>query len=122
MGYGTLSDILPKVSIDDVKDWRSLMPKLIAEMIGTMLLTLIGCGSCIDSTPVQYGLCFGITVATIAQSIGHISGCHINPAVTFGLVFGRKIELLTAFLYIVFQCIGGLLGAGLLKVEKILDF
>ena len=115
MAVGSLSDILPKVSIDEVKDWRKLLPKLFAEMIGTMLLTMIGCGSCIESTPVQYGLCFGITVATIAQSIGHISGCHINPAVTFGLVFGRKIELLSALLYIVFQCIGALLGAGLLK-------
>ena len=117
MAFGTIWDILPKVDVNEVKDWKKLLPALIAEMIGTMLLVLVGCGSCLPpSTPVQYGLCFGITVATIAQSIGHISGCHINPAVTFGLMFGRKIELITALLYIVFQCIGALIGAALLKV------
>ncbi len=69
---------------------------------------------------VRIAFAFGVTVATIAQSIGHISGCHINPAVTFGLVFGRKIGILKAFLYIVFQCVGALIGAGLLKVCKFL--
>lgn len=65
---------------------------------------------------VRIAFAFGVTVATIAQSIGHISGCHINPAVTFGLVFGRKIGIIKALFYIVFQCLGALIGAGLLKV------
>lgn len=80
----------------------------------------IGCGSCMGAEAdfVRIAFAFGVTVATIAQSIGHISGCHINPAVTFGLVFGRKIGILKAFLYVVFQCVGALIGAGLLKVWK----
>ena len=54
----------------------------------------------------------------MAQSIGHISGCHINPAVTCGLLFGRKIGLINAFLYIIAQCVGGILGGGLLFVSQ----
>jgi len=65
---------------------------LIAEMLGTMFLVLVGCGSCYknhdvtgdgkeDGDFVRIALAFGVTVATIAQSIGHVSGCHINPAV-----------------------------------------
>ena len=59
-------------------------------------------------------MCFGVTVATIAQSIGHVSGCHINPAVTFGLLFGQKIGLVKSILYILSQCIGAVIGAALL--------
>ena len=59
-------------------------------------------------------MAFGITVATIAQSIGHVSGCHINPAVTFGLLFGQKIGLVKSILYILSQCIGAVIGAALL--------
>ena len=62
-------------------------------------------------------MCFGVTVATMAQSIGHISGCHINPAVTAGLLVGRKIGLIKAILYIVSQCIGAVIGTGLLLVS-----
>ena len=65
---------------------------------------------------------FGVTVATMAQSIGHISGCHINPAVTCGLLFGRKIGLINAFLYIIAQCVGGILGGGLLFVSQDHEF
>ena len=72
---------------------------------------------------IRIALAFGVTVATMAQSIGHVSGCHINPAVTAGLLVGRKIGLLRALFYIVFQCLGGVLGAGLLLVlfNKISD-
>ena len=61
-------------------------------------------------------MAFGVTVATLAQSIGHVSGCHINPAVTAGLLVGRKIGFLRAIAYIVAQCFGGAIGAGLLLV------
>ena len=66
---------------------------------------------------VRIALCFGVTVATMAQSIGHISGCHINPAVTAGLLVGRKIGLIKAILYIVSQCVGAVIGTGLLSVS-----
>merc|ERR1719175_228541 len=63
---------------------------------------------------VRISLAFGLTVATMAQSIGHISGCHINPAVTAGLFAGGQIGLIRSILYIVVQCIGATVGAFLL--------
>ena len=92
-----------------------------AEVIGTLFLVLVGCGACLNhgNDFVRIALAFGITVATMAQSIGHISGCHINPAVTAGLLVGQKIGLVKALLYVVAQCLGAILGAGLLKVLNI---
>merc|ERR1712062_630722 len=121
---------MPYVGVEEAKNFPDILFKLVAEMIGTMFLVLVGCGSCFGANPdkdgddvgdtpdaayVRITLCFGVTVATIAQSIGHISGCHINPAVTLGLFFGGKIGLINSILYIVAQLIGGLIGAGLLK-------
>ena len=111
----------PYIGVEETKQMPQTVFKLIAELIGTMFLVLVGCGSCFnagsdDAAYVRIALCFGVTVATIAQSIGHISGCHINPAVTLGLFFGGKIGLINSLLYIVVQCIGGLIGAALLKV------
>ena len=112
----------PYLGLNETKDFKKTGPALMAEFLGTMFLVLVGCGSTltIESEKIQpsivsIALCFGVTVATIAQSIGHISGCHINPAVTFGLFFGGKIGLINSILYIVVQCLGGLVGAGLLK-------
>jgi glycerol uptake facilitator-like aquaporin len=92
----------------------------VAEFLGTMFLVLVGCGSCIggDVDFVRIALAFGVTVATMAQAVGHISGCHINPAVTAGLLFGRKIGIIKAILYIIIQCAGALVGAGLLLVRQ----
>ena len=70
---------------------------------------------------VRIALAFGVTVATMAQSIGHVSGCHINPAVTAGLLVGQKIGLVKALLYVVSQCLGAILGAGLLKVPCLMS-
>jgi len=113
-------DYLPKIGLEDFsgKALKNTLAACAAELIGTMFLNLVGCGSALNHGGdfVRIALCFGVTVATMAQSIGHISGCHINPAVTAGLLVGRKIGLIKALLYIVSQCIGAVIGTGLLKV------
>lgn len=103
-----------------------LIKSLVAELIGTALLVFIGCGSCMggDQTGdvdqqaqfVRIALTFGLTVATLAQTIGHVSGCHINPAITAGLMAVGKIGVLKGLAYMVTQCLGGLVGAFILKV------
>lgn len=122
---GSLASYLPYVGTEEVAGKENViktMKQCTAEIIGTLFLVLIGCGSCLGATPgapadfVRIALAFGVTVATIAQSIGHVSGCHINPAVTAGLLFGRKIGLIKSIFYIVAQCLGALLGAGLLLI------
>jgi aquaporin-4 len=65
---------------------------------------------------VQISLAFGLSVATIVWAIAHISGGHINPAVTFGFLVTRKISVLRALLYVACQCLGALIGAGILKL------
>jgi len=98
------------------------MKKLVAEFIGTLWLVLGGCGSAVLAAAfpelgigfVGVALAFGLTVVTMAYAIGHISGCHLNPAVSIGLwVSGRfdKKELLP---YILAQVLGGIAGAGIL--------
>ena len=104
---------------NELSNLPKLAKSLIAEMMGVMFLVLIGCGSCGHAAHDDYvriALAFGVTVATLAQSIGHVSGCHINPAITAGLITGAKIGFIKGLLYIVFQCIGGLIGGALLMV------
>ncbi|OAF65815.1 hypothetical protein A3Q56_06471 [Intoshia linei] len=85
--------------------------------IGTLLLVIIGCGSAITwssinpPTITQISLTFGFSVAVIAWSIAHISGGHINPAVTFGLFCARRISIIRLVVYIVSQCLGAVIGA-----------
>jgi aquaporin Z len=95
-----------------------------AEVIGTFWLVFGGCGSAVLAAAfpdVGIGLlgvsaAFGLTVLTMAYSIGHISGCHLNPAVTLGLVVGGRFEAKDLLPYWVAQVIGGILGAGTLYV------
>lgn len=94
------------------------MKKYLAEMIGTMVLVLIGCGSAVISGG-QVGFlgiafAFGLAVLAMAYTIGGISGCHINPAVTVGVLVAGKISAKDAGMYIVFQIIGAIIGAGVL--------
>ena len=107
-------------SIDDVKNplfWRSVA----AELLGTLFLVLVGAGSCIpwekeyQPTIVQIALCFGLIVATMVWCIGHVSGGHINPAITVAMLITRKVSVAKAVLYIIAQIIGAMLGAGFLK-------
>ena len=68
-----------------------------------------------QSRVVRISLCFGLTVATLAQTIGHVSGCHVNPAVTLGLVVGRKMGMMKGLLYAASQCLGAITGAAILS-------
>lgn len=98
------------------------MKKLIAEFIGTFWLVLGGCGSAVLAAGfpelgigfVGVSIAFGLTVLTMAYAIGHISGCHLNPAVTVGLWVGGRFEAKDVLPYIVSQVLGGIAGAGVL--------
>ncbi len=98
------------------------MKKLIAEFIGTFWLVLGGCGSAVLAAGfpelgigfVGVSIAFGLTVLTMAYAIGHISGCHLNPAVTIGLWVGGRFEAKDVLPYIVSQVLGGIAGAGIL--------
>lgn len=100
------------------------MKKLIAEGIGTSWLVLGGCGSAVlaASFPdlgigfVGVAFAFGLTVVTMAYAIGHISGCHLNPAVTLGLWIGGRFSGKEVLPYIIAQVIGGIVGAAILYV------
>ncbi len=89
-----------------------------AELIGTMVLVLMGCGSAVIAGYnigfLGISFAFGIAVLAMVYAIGGISGCHINPAITISMLVVRKISVKDAALYIVFQCIGAIIGAGIL--------
>ncbi|XP_053323221.1 aquaporin-4 isoform X2 [Spea bombifrons] len=93
------------------------------EFLATLILVLLSCGSTINwSTKenpqpedlVLIALCFGLSIATLVQCFGHISGAHINPAVTVAMLCMRKISLSKSAFYIVAQCLGAIAGAGIL--------
>jgi aquaporin Z len=100
------------------------MKKYLAEFIGTFWLVLGGCGSAVLAAAfpdVGIGLlgvafAFGLTVLTMAYAIGHISGCHLNPAVSIGLWAGGRFEAKELLPYIVSQVIGAVVAGGVLYV------
>jgi aquaporin Z len=92
--------------------------KYIAELFGTFSLVFFGCGSAaIASTSIGnlgISLTFGLTILTMVYLIGHISGCHINPAVSISMLIAKKINVKDAAIYIISQCIGAILASLLL--------
>lgn len=102
----------------------SLKNKLMAEFFGTFWLVLGGCGSAVLAAGypelgigfVGVSLAFGLTVLTMAYAIGHISGCHLNPAVSIGLLVGGRFSAKELAPYIVAQLLGAVVGAFVLSV------
>jgi aquaporin Z len=96
--------------------------RLAAEFVGTFWLVLGGCGSAVLAAAfpnvgiglLGVALAFGLTVLTMAYAIGHLSGCHLNPAVTVGLWTGKRFPTSDVIPYIVAQVIGAIVGAGVL--------
>ena len=101
------------------------MKKYLAEMVGTMVLVLMGCGVAVslgcdpvNNIPAVVGtsLAFGLAVVAMAYTIGGISGCHINPAITLGCILSGRMNVKEGCMYMVFQVIGAFIGSALLAL------
>ena len=97
------------------------MKKYLAELVGTFVLTLLGCGTAVSlncgsdtASVVGTAIAFGLSVVAMAYTIGGISGCHINPAISFGLCLSGKLSVKDTICYIVFQVIGAILASAVL--------
>ena len=103
------------------------MKKYLAEMFGTMVLVLMGCGVAVSlncssdcatvanaGTVIGTAMAFGLAVVAMAYTIGGISGCHINPAITLGVFLSGRMSSKDCGMYIIFQCLGAFIGSALL--------
>lgn len=98
--------------------------KYVAELIGTFVLVFIGCGSAVIAGAVPnvgigylgISLAFGISVLAMVYAIGGISGCHINPAISIAMLIAGKMKIKDTAIYIVMQCFGAVIAAGVLLV------
>ena len=97
------------------------MKKYLAEMVGTMVLVLMGCGVAVSlncgidtSSVVGTAMAFGLSVVAMAYAIGGISGCHINPAITLGVWLSKRMSGKDAAMYMIFQVIGAFIGSAIL--------
>ncbi|GAB0174262.1 MAG: MIP family channel protein [Candidatus Altimarinota bacterium] len=95
------------------------MKKYAAEAMGTMVLVLLGCGSAVlagmTAGNLHIALAFGLAVVAMAYTIGHVSGCHINPAVTVGMCVSGRMKWSEGLWYIVAQSAGAIIGAAVLS-------
>ena len=103
------------------------MKKYVAELLGTLVLVLMGCGSAVFAGNIAgtvgdgvgtlgVAFAFGLAVVAMAYTIGNISGCHINPAITLGVWLSGRMRTKRAMMYMLFQVVGGILGALLLSL------
>ena len=101
------------------------MKKYLAEMVGTMVLVLMGCGVAValgckstvgvnTASVIGTSVAFGLAVVAMAYTIGGVSGCHINPAITLGCLLTGRMNAKDAGMYMLFQVIGAFIGAGIL--------
>jgi aquaporin Z len=102
-----------------------IMKKYFAELIGTMVLVLMGCGAAVFAGATQgftnvgtlgVAFAFGLSVVAMAYTIGKISGCHINPAITLGMLLTKRISGKDAGMYMLFQVVGAIIGSAILYV------
>jgi len=104
---------------------KDLLKKALAECIGTFVLVFVACGvaGATGGSLVATSLAFGLTIVAMAYSVGRVSGCHINPAVSLGCLLTKRMSLKEFCVYVVSQIIGGFLGAvlvfGLFKMAKV---
>ena len=95
----------------------SLTKKCVAEFVGTMLLVVFGCGVAVatgcsgNDGLIATALAFGLVIVAMAYSIGNISGCHINPAVSIAMLVSKKMSAKECLSYIVSQVLGAIVGA-----------
>ncbi|XP_062849536.1 aquaporin-1-like [Trichomycterus rosablanca] len=96
--------------------WRAVA----AELLGMILFVFIGIGSAVGSADadgpeqeVKVALAFGLAIATLAQSLGHVSGAHLNPAITLGLLLSFQISAIRAALYVLAQMVGAVVASGI---------
>jgi len=100
----------------------NIFSKFTAEFFGTFVLVLMGCGSAVIAGAngvtgvglLGISFAFGLSVVAMAYAIGHISGCHINPAITIGMVVAGRMKANEAVIYIIAQILGAIAGAGIL--------
>lgn len=103
------------------------MKKYVAELVGTMVLVLMGCGSAVfaggvaDTVGAGVGtigvaMAFGLSVIAMAYAIGNISGCHINPAITLGVWMSGGMKTKRALMYMLFQIVGAIIGSLILSL------
>lgn len=92
------------------------MKKYICELVGTFVLTLVGCGVAVvtKADVVATSLAFGLTIVAMAYSIGNVSGCHINPAVSLSMLMTKKITVKEFICYVLAQVIGAIAAAAIL--------
>ena len=99
-----------------------MLKKCIAECLGTCVLVVFGCGTAaaigcdVTGGYVATALAFGLVIVAMAYSIGNISGCHVNPAVSLAMLISGKMSVSDFVSYVISQCIGGIVGALILKI------
>lgn len=106
-----------------------MIRKFISELMGTMLLVIFGCGTAVAANqlatkghyPIAFNtvviaLAFGLILLALCYTIGKVSGCHVNPAVSIAMAINKKIKIIECLEYIVAQIIGGILGASVLAL------
>ncbi|XP_032677822.1 aquaporin AQPAn.G-like isoform X3 [Odontomachus brunneus] len=101
---------------NELTDKKAGLPRaLLAEFLGTLLLNFFGCGAVVTGNVIAISLAFGLAVMGAIQGIGHVSGGHINPAVTFGLLIVGKVPIIRGILYVLAQCAGAITGSAILR-------